>query len=907
MLKDFLFFFNNKIKNNVTFIKNFFASILSIFIISQSGYFLVVNELSSRYKIIILVMFVALLFLLFLSTHNIKEIFADLKRKKFFIPSFTFLFSCLIIVWCVVSFIFCASKSLNIYSYLNFIILISASYVTVSSISFNEFKKWYLYCLILISIVTLLFYSYTQISIIPFATSYNLDGSSIVEQYSIFFSDFSSILSSLSPIKVFYTPSSTRLSGIFWEPGVYATILSIGLIFETFFNKKPRFLVVILFIISILLTQSTAGYIILPFILLLYLFKSFKFEKRKKFYYSIIIIFCILLLAVIILFFGQKIIDGSLSFKTRLLSTVYYFKVSLSNIFFGVGPVTAYNNYFDLISASSDVVDAGTSTIGYLVASFGLIGYVIILVPILGIFGTKKMNIAEKITLLIIFCFILLKENQVAIFISFVCMFYLISNLKFKKSLLYKQSFKESIIFKTFFARDNELISNIGYSFIVKSVALIVGLVTIPIYGTYFGNDASYGVWLTIISILSWVLIFDFGFSNGLRTKLPSSLVSKDYDVSRQYLSSSYTVSSTIGILIGLVGCILGFVLDWQTLFNVDSSIVSNTVLSFTMSIVFITVGLQFSLRVITSILDSIGKSALAGSLALISNIALLLYAMFGHYFSFGDKFISLSIVYLFCITLPLVIATLFVFKKTEISKCKPVLFAKDSIRTSKSLIKMNIVFFAIQLSDLFLISINSFIIIQLFGPNEVTYYTEYYKLFSFIPILFTSIFQAPIWVAVAKATNKKNVKEINKLSKTTTYLGILFSIISACIFLALPLLFEIWLGEDQPPFSYLIALVFFIDSIVKIMTASSTIISNGLSNIKPQAIVYVIAAILKIPLVLLLNLFLSTFLSFSIVILANFLITWCLLIILPISNKRRIKKINKLPKIYEGVYNLEV
>uniref|UniRef100_UPI000FF138CB hypothetical protein n=1 Tax=Exiguobacterium sp. AM39-5BH TaxID=2292355 RepID=UPI000FF138CB len=93
----------------------------------------------------------------------------------------------------------------------------------------------------------------------------------------------------------FYIPwIPERNLGIFWEPGLFATFLVIGLLFELFFNnKKISIFRVIIFSLTIFTTQSSAGYLLLFivsvafFINFIYCFRRFlyQFYNRKKHYY----------------------------------------------------------------------------------------------------------------------------------------------------------------------------------------------------------------------------------------------------------------------------------------------------------------------------------------------------------------------------------------------------------------------------------------------------------------------------------------------------------------------------------------------------------------------------------------------------------------------------------------------
>ncbi|MFA7572529.1 MAG: hypothetical protein WCY24_02295, partial [Lutispora sp.] len=61
--------------------------------------------------------------------------------------------------------------------------------------------------------------------------------------------------------------------------------------------------------------------------------------------------------------------------------------------------------------------------------------------------------------------------------------------------------------------RTVKLKQNVGASFIIKGVSIILGLIKVPILLSYLDSE-KYGVWLTISSILMWIQNFDLGLGH---------------------------------------------------------------------------------------------------------------------------------------------------------------------------------------------------------------------------------------------------------------------------------------------------------------------------------------------------------------------------------------------------------
>ena len=79
-----------------------------------------------------------------------------------------------------------------------------------------------------------------------------------------------------------WTPD--RNIGIFWEPGIFATYLIVALIFEISLNEKNKIspLRVLLYVVTIITTKSSAGYGLLLLVMLLFAMEFANNSKNKK-------------------------------------------------------------------------------------------------------------------------------------------------------------------------------------------------------------------------------------------------------------------------------------------------------------------------------------------------------------------------------------------------------------------------------------------------------------------------------------------------------------------------------------------------------------------------------------------------------------------------------------------------
>lgn len=81
----------------------------------------------------------------------------------------------------------------------------------------------------------------------------------------------------------------------------------------------------------------------------------------------------------------------------------------------------------------------------------------------------------------------------------------------------------------------------------IKGGSILVGLLLVPLTLEYVDSE-SYGIWLTLSSMVAWISFFDIGINNGLKNKLAESLALKNYELGQKYVSTTYAILSLIFI-----------------------------------------------------------------------------------------------------------------------------------------------------------------------------------------------------------------------------------------------------------------------------------------------------------------------------------------------------------------------
>lgn len=415
--------------------------------------------------------------------------------------------------------------------------------------------------------------------------------------------------------------------------------------------------------------------------------------------------------------------------------------------------------------------------------------------------------------------------------------------------------------------KDKQIINNMLGAFAIKGGALIISLLSFPAYIRYFDNQVVLGLWFTVLSVMIWVLSFDFGIGNGLRNKLVSAIVQGDKKEIKAYISSAYVIIAAI-VMVGIfIGYVISSFIDWNLIFNISKSTVSEETMLFTVRCVFIGVMLQFLFRLISSILYSLQKSAMTNLLALITSVVQLIFVLVAPTYSVETNLKMLSIANVACVNIPLIVASFIVFK-TKLKGCAPS-FRYFTRSKALNVLSLGGIFFWNQIMYMIIVVTNEFFITKFSGPEYVVDYQIYNKLFTLVGSLFM-LALTPMWSAVTKALNEKDAIWLEKTYKILNYLVILAVVCQLLMIPFLQIIINIWLCENTITVNYMFALVFALYGSIFIYQSMLSTIVCGMGKMKLQAICYTAAVALKFAIV---YLGMEIFDSWIVVIIVNLLV----------------------------------
>jgi O-antigen/teichoic acid export membrane protein len=435
---------------------------------------------------------------------------------------------------------------------------------------------------------------------------------------------------------------------------------------------------------------------------------------------------------------------------------------------------------------------------------------------------------------------------------------------------------------------NKDTIVNIVGSFWIKGLSMVVGLVTVSAYMQYFSDQVLLGVWFTMLSVLHWILTFDVGIGNGLRNHLVRTLVARNHIATKRYISSAYIMVGAILLPASIIIIVLIGKMDLNAFFQVSSGLISSKNLIVAVRISYAGIALQLYLKIVVSILYSLQRTALANSLALLTNILILLFVHYSLQKAPTSDMVLLSTVYALAVNVPLLLATIYVFKSSlKISRPNYKYFV---LSYAKEIISIGYKFFAIQIALLIINLTNEIMIARLFSPEFVVEYQVYNKIFVLFLTVF-SILTIPIWSLITKAFHENNMSWIQTANRSLNYTALVISTASFIVIIVFQWLVDLWLGARAINIDPMVAVLFAIFYSIMIFIYASNCVANGISYLKPQLICFTGAALLKIPLSIGL---VGIWPEWSSIMLANIIIMLPCVVFQPIFIRRRLITVTK-------------
>ncbi len=391
--------------------------------------------------------------------------------------------------------------------------------------------------------------------------------------------------------------------------------------------------------------------------------------------------------------------------------------------------------------------------------------------------------------------------------------------------------------------KTKDVLKNTTGAFLVKGAALVVSLMATPAYIRFFSDQEILGIWFTILSVLTWILNFDLGIGNGLRNKLTVALTENDDDAIKAYISSAYWMIGLIVFVITVGGLFLIPYIDWNAFFNIESTIISTQDLGIAVRYAFISIMLQFFLRLISSVLYALQKAAINNLISLVTSILLLLFAWAAPSGTPLQSLKLFSVAHIVCANLPLLIATILVFTG-KLKKYKPRIKYFNK-KATKEVLSLGGIFFVCQILYMVIANTNEFFVTRYTNPANVVDYQIYYKIFS-LPSILYMLALTPVWSAVSKAVAEKDQQWLQRINSSILKISLLAIVGEFCIIPIFPVVLNVWLGTEAIAVNFFYAFAFALFGATMIFQSGVSTLACGVGKMKLQAACYMLGVIAK-------------------------------------------------------------
>ena len=279
--------------------------------------------------------------------------------KQFTVKVLPIFFISVISIYAIISMLWNGDTS-NFFPYFGIILRIWFVFIVATSIKYREFTRLFSDIVLLLSVSSLVFYilgiSYPSIAL----------GLPIIK-------DASGSLYLNAWIYVYKLPLTvgvlSRNYSVFWEPGAYQALLNLGLFLEIQTYGLKRTFRIVIFIVTIITTLSTSGYIILLLIVAFFIYPRIKATIYRLVTIMVTITTFIIAKPLLDSVLLDKLSMDSGSFSRRYSDFIVDLAVAASSPFLGVGYLTYYKQFEKIMG------DAGSSSSNSITASIAFFGF----------------------------------------------------------------------------------------------------------------------------------------------------------------------------------------------------------------------------------------------------------------------------------------------------------------------------------------------------------------------------------------------------------------------------------------------------------------------------------------------------------------------------------------------------
>lgn len=376
---------------------------------------------------------------------------------------------------------------------------------------------------------------------------------------------------------------------------------------------------------------------------------------------------------------------------------------------------------------------------------------------------------------------------------------------------------------------------SLSISFFSQAATSLVSFVMVPLLIQYLSKPV-YGLWVTLISLISWILISDFGIGYGFRNRVTEYLADNDKVKLGKYFRNTFQYYL---ILTVIVLFLFIFQLFYNPLLSKYKSLCLILYLPYIVYFPFsISIQILQGLRLVhyTALLALCRAALWAAFVAIIISIrpsdsqGLLVIAVG---YSVVNSMVNFVCVYL-------------AFSKTKITiphisdlLTKPVI--DETLLTGAK-------FFVLQVSTLLLFSMGNYYIYSNLTPADTAHYDTVNKVYSLYMTFFNMIISV-YWSEIVYQKTAGNYIKLKEIYKKLVAMSAAISLGSILIALAVPTIISVWTNNAVKvdvqtciPFSFMVS--------IQSAAYAGAVFLNAFEKVVPQLILAFINIAIILPLI---------------------------------------------------------
>ena len=313
-------------------------------------------------------------------------------------------------------------------------------------------------------------------------------------------------------------------------------------------------------------------------------------------------------------------------------------------------------------------------------------------------------------------------------------------------------------------SRTRRLLQGATSSIFSKGIALAVSAISIPITVRYLGPE-NFGVWVTISTGLSMLLVLDLGVANSLTNFISEAYARDDRDHASTYATTALGVVVAVALLLACVAWWIWPWIHWERLFHLSPAVDVRTVAkAAAAALAIFLLGLPAGLA--PKILGGYQELRAANLFTAVGSLLNLVSVVLLVHFHAGlVALVAASSAALVGANL-LALVWIFLIHKPWLS---PRLRHLDGFAARK-MMQSGSEFFVLQIAGLVVFNSDNLVVIHYLGPSQVAAYSVAWRVVGYAAIAQTLIAPA-LWPAFSEAFSRDDLPWIRQTFRRTMVL----------------------------------------------------------------------------------------------------------------------------------------